>query len=233
MLGARAYFIAGTDTEIGKTLFSTAFIHALVKQGLQVAGMKPVASGASLLDGQWCNQDVASLLEASNCRLHTDWHNPYLFAPAIAPHLAAQAQACEISLDKIENAYKQLALAADVTVVEGVGGVLVPLNDELDMTHVVQRLDLPVILVVGLRLGCLNHALLSYQALVARGLNVVAWVANQCDANMAEKAANISSLRARLPIPLLASIPYLATVDARVAANFVDLSVLTDVQHQT
>jgi dethiobiotin synthetase len=197
---ARGLFVTGTDTGVGKTRVAVALIHALRARGLRVAAMKPVS--ADHAPGE-LNEDVVALLQAANVAAEVRDVNPYAFAPAIAPHLAAQQAGVRIELDTIAAAYSRLAAKADVVVVEGAGGWRVPLNEREDMADLAQRLDLPVVLVVGLRLGCLNHALLTAESIANRHLPWAGWVGNHIDPSMVMAAENVAALNARLPGPCL------------------------------
>jgi dethiobiotin synthetase len=206
-MSARGYFVTGTDTGVGKTRVAVALIHALRAEGLRVAAMKPVAAG---FEPGALNEDVTALMQAANVAADLADVNPYAFAPAIAPHIAAVQAGVRIDLDVIAAAYARLAAAADVVVVEGAGGWRVPLNDAEDMADLAQRLALPVLLVVGLRLGCLNHALLTAESVAARRLPWGGWVCNHVDPGMACQAENLDALRARLPGPCLGVQPFAA-----------------------
>ncbi len=206
----RGLFVAGTDTGVGKTLVATALLRALAAAGTRAIGMKPVAAG--LAPGAAVNADVVALIAASGAEAPPADVNPYAFAPAIAPHVAAQQAGVEIELEAIVAAYGRLAARADV-VVEGAGGVLVPLGPRLDMLDVAARLRLPVLLVVGIRLGCLNHALLSALAIAARGVALAGWIANRIDPAMEAQDASVAALVRRLPAPLVADLPF-ASPDA-------------------
>lgn len=221
-----ACFVTGTDTEIGKTLVSSALLHALVQKGGRVAGMKPVAAGTQLVQGEWHNEDVDSLVAAGNLDLPLELVTPYLFHDAIAPHIAAQREGVVMRLEHIQECYAAIAAQADAVVVEGVGGFRVPLSPGFDTADLAARLALPVVLVVGLRLGCISHALLTAEAIAQRGLQLAGWVANTVDAGMPFLAENVDALRARLPAPLLGVIPRLAVPSAKAAAGFADFSVL-------
>ena len=198
--GVNGLFVTGTDTGVGKTRVAVALIHALRAQGLRVAAMKPVAAGC--VPGE-LNDDVSALLQATNVAADLRDINPYSFEPPIAPHLAAQQAGVRIELPVIVAAYARLAAAADVVVVEGAGGWRVPLNDREEMADLAQALALPIVLVVGLRLGCLNHALLTAESIAHRQLPWAGWVGNQIDPAMACKEANLDALRVRLPMPCL------------------------------
>lgn len=219
----RGYFITGTDTGVGKTLIAAALIHGFAAAGGRVVGMKPVAAGAELSDGQWLNEDVSQLRAAANVDAPLASVNPYVFAPPIAPHIAASQAGVAVSLDKIKTAFADMAELADVVVVEGAGGFLVPLNDRQDMGDLAVELDLPVILVVGMRLGCINHALLTVAAIESRGLPLAGWVANVVDAEMPYLEENLATLRQRIAAPHLGTVPRLADADFRQAASYLQL----------
>lgn len=221
-----AYFVTGTDTEIGKTLTSSALLHALVQSGLRAAGMKPVAAGAELRDGAWHNEDVDSLAGAANVKLPRELTTPYLLRDATAPHIAALQESVTIDVDHILDCYAKVAAQADAVVVEGVGGFRVPLSAHADTADLAQRLGLPVILVVGLRLGCLSHALLTAEAIAARGLKLAGWVGNIVDLNMRHGMDNIEALTARLPAPMLGCLPRLPVALPAVAAAHLDFTSL-------
>ncbi|MQY51997.1 dethiobiotin synthase [Rhodocyclus tenuis] len=195
-----AWFIAGTDTGVGKTFVTCALLHALRQRGLRAVGMKPVASGTDVAGD---NEDVSALADASNVDAPRALRNPYCFRAAIAPHIAAADEGVSVELPRIVDAFGELRALADATLVEGVGGFLVPLGDEIDAAQLAVALDLPVILVVGMRLGCINHALLSYEAITGRGLPVVGWVANRIDPDMPRVEENLATLARLLPAPLL------------------------------
>jgi dethiobiotin synthetase len=219
-------FVTGTDTEIGKTLVSSAMLHALAKTGVQAAGMKPVAAGASLRDGIRHNDDVDRLTAASNVKLPVELAVPYLLREPAAPHRAAALEGVQINAAYILSCHVRAANLVDALVVEGVGGFRVPLTDDFDTADLAQQLQLPVVMVVGLRLGCINHALLSADAIAARGLTLAGWVANLVDPQMRHVEANLEALRARLQAPLLGYIPHLLQATAAAAAGYVDFSML-------
>jgi len=200
-------FIAGTDTGVGKTLVAQALIQRGVAAGKRVAAMKPVSAGCVQTPEGWLNDDVAQLRAASNVALPLALMNPYAFEPPIAPHIAAQQAGIEIDLARIESAYREIASQSDEVIVEGVGGLLVPLNANQTAADMVLRLSLSVILVVGMRLGCLNHALLTVEAMARRGIKLEAWVANQIDPAMGAFEENLASLKERIDAPLLCVLP--------------------------
>jgi dethiobiotin synthetase len=220
------FFVTGTDTEIGKTLVSSALLHALVRRGVRTAAMKPVAAGAELRDGAWHNEDADILAAASNVALPPALATPYLLRDAAAPHIAAAQESVAIEIEHIRACYEQVAARADVVVVEGVGGFCVPLSTRFDTADLAQMLSLPVVLVVGLRLGCLNHALLTADAIAARGLKLAGWVANMVDPGMRHSMANVETLAARLPAPLLGCVPRLPAALPSAAAAHLDFSLL-------
>lgn len=198
-------FVTGTDTGVGKTLVTTALLRAAVKAGLRAVGMKPVAAGTDPLGRQ---EDVDALLAAGNVAADRALINPYCFAPAVAPHIAAAEASVEIDRDAIGRAFETLAARADLVAVEGAGGILVPLGPRFDTADLAERLDLPVLIVVGLRLGCINHALLTVEAVASRNLRIVGWIANCVDPGMARLPQNVDALRSRIDHPLLAQIDW-------------------------
>ncbi len=222
----RGFFVTGTDTGVGKTVICCALLHALAARGKSVVGMKPIAAGATLTAEGLLNDDVASLRAAATTAAPLPLVNPYCFEPAVAPHLAAQAASVRIGLDTIAAAFDALSAQAEVVIVEGVGGFCVPLNDEQDGADLASRLDLPVILVVGLRLGCLNHALLSAQASRARKLQLIGWIANRIDRSMELADQNVAALAERLRAPMLADVAYASMPDPRVIAGRLELAAL-------
>lgn len=219
---ARGYFVTGTDTGIGKTTVSCALLHAFAVQGHKVIGMKPIAAGVE--NGKWL--DVEQLLAASNVNLTRQQINPYAFEPPISPHLAAQQAGREIDLTVIQQAYQTLSTQVDRVVVEGAGGFLVPLNQQQTGADLAQALNLPVILVVGMRLGCLNHALLTAQAIRIAGLPLAGWVANCVDPQMRVLEENIATLEQRLACPLLGVLPFDSEMDLQKSARLLDVVTL-------
>ncbi|MDP1766337.1 MAG: dethiobiotin synthase [Methylotenera sp.] len=203
----QSYFIIGTDTNVGKTYVASALVQHFVTSGLKTVGMKPIASGCELnLKGELINEDVAALISASNVTAPLDLINPYRFAPAIAPHLAAEETGVIMNLDVVKRAYQQLKTLADIVIVEGAGGLLVPLNQTETLADLAVQLNIPVILVVGMRLGCINHTLLTIEAIKARGLKLAAWVANEIDPDMSMFEGNLISLQHRIVAPCLSVI---------------------------
>lgn len=202
------WFITGTDTGVGKTRVAAAILRHLSATGVRAVGMKPVASGAEYCNGSPCWQDVAELIAADQIDCPQDMRNPYRFEPAIAPHLAAEQAGVAIDFQRIRQACAMLAEQADAVVVEGAGGWYVPLGASGSMADLASQLDLPVILVVGMRLGCINHALLSARAIQADGCRLAGWVANEVDPDMLVPEANLATLCRLMPAPLLARMPW-------------------------
>ncbi|QOJ24201.1 MAG: dethiobiotin synthase [Gammaproteobacteria bacterium] len=200
----QGYFVTGTDTGIGKTIVSCALLRAFAAQGEKVIGMKPVVAGSE--NDHW--YDVEQLIAASNISAAREHINPYAFDPPVSPHIAAQQAGVDIDLAVIQRAYQALSSQADIVVVEGAGGFLVPLNARQTGADLARALNLPVILVAGMRLGCLNHALLTAQAICAAGLSLAGWVANGIDPQMMMLEENIATLEQRLNCPLLGILPF-------------------------
>lgn len=262
---SQAFFVAGTDTGVGKTLVCAALLHALGKAGLSTAAIKPVAAGGELTAEGVRNEDALILRQAATLSLSYEELNPVMLAEPLAPHIAAAREGLTLSATAIAEACRPvLDYRADVTVIEGAGGWRVPLSgfscasdmdaqmearldsqDSTDsividsmvdavpkpetMADIARHLQLPVILVVGMRLGCLNHALLSAEAIAADGLVLAGWVANGIEPDMAAYQENLDTLKRCLPAPLIAEIPWLATADATVAAGQIKLNYIVSV----
>lgn len=205
----RGYFVTGTDTGVGKTTVSCALLRAFAAQGKKAVGMKPVVAGSE--NGRW--HDVEQLIAASNIRADREYVNPYAFHPPISPHIAAQQTGVDIDIAVIERAYQALSSQADIVIVEGAGGFLVPLNAQQTGADLARALNLPVILVAGMRLGCLNHALLTAQAIHASGLPFAGWVANCIDSQMRVLEENIVTLEQRLESSLLGVLAFDSGID--------------------
>lgn len=207
-----AVFVTGTDTGVGKTRVSTALLHAYGQRHPRCVGMKPVAAGCDWVDGQWLNEDVAALRAASSLKVPPVFDNPYALPDAMSPHIAAQRAGDQIDLSHIEASFHALTQHADVVVVEGAGGFIVPLHEGqgewVTSADLACRLQVPIVLVVGVRLGCLNHALLTQEAILSRGLTLAGWVANVVDPDMPEQAANVATLQNRIRAPMLAHWPW-------------------------
>jgi dethiobiotin synthetase len=199
----KSWFITGTDTGIGKTFVTCALLRGAAARGLRAVGMKPVAAGAEWIDGRRLNEDTARLMAAANVKADGALVTQYCLQAPIAPHLAARDEGVSIDFGRISAALEALEAQADRVFVEGAGGLLVPLDDQRDFADLAAALKLPVILVVGMRLGCINHALLSAAVLQARGLRLAGWVANRIDPAMLRFDDNLQSLRERIAAPLL------------------------------
>ncbi|HEX6834384.1 MAG TPA: dethiobiotin synthase [Rudaea sp.] len=212
-------FVTGTDTGVGKTYASCALVAALNAQGIRTIGMKPVASGCEETPDGLRNSDAQSLRAHSVGEPPYPLVNPYALREPIAPHLAAAHEGQEIRIEPIAAAYETLAARCEAMIVEGVGGWAVPLSPTRMQADLVRALALPVVLVVGLRLGCINHAVLSARAIEADGCRLVGWIANRIDPQMLVADENLATLRERLPAPCLGVLPYSSTLDVRAAAE--------------
>ena len=219
-------YVTGTDTGIGKTLASTALLHVLRGHGLRAVGMKPVASGCEQVDGQWRNADALALLAASDPRPAYEDLNPFALPLPLAPELAARDAGVAVTLQKLLFAHAQLASQADALVVEGVGGWAAPLSASLMQADFVHMLRMPVLLVVGMRLGCLNHALLSARAIAADGAHLTGWIASHVDPDMARVEDNLRMLRERLPAPCWGVLPHVPNPDPALMAMSLRIPML-------
>lgn len=202
------YFVTGTDTGVGKTLVSAALLRGLARQHPRVVGMKPVAAGVVPAGGGWASEDALALRAASTVRVPPELDNPVLLPDALSPHIAAARAGVRIDIAELARRYRALAAHADAVIVEGAGGFHVPLSDTETGADLARALGLPVVLVVGLRLGCLNHALLTQEAIASRGLALAGWVVNRIDPAMQAQKDNIACLQQRLGTPPLADIPH-------------------------
>jgi dethiobiotin synthetase len=210
-------YVTGTDTGIGKTFCSVALLRALAGRGRRAVGMKPVASGCEAGPDGLRNEDALALIDASPSAPRYPLVNPYALAEPTAPEIAAAQAGVAIALDPLIAAYAELR-GHGIVVVEGVGGWLAPLSDRLMQSDLARRLELPVLLVVGLRLGCINHALLSARAIAADGLPLIGWVCNRIDPAMLHAEQTIGILRQRLPAPCLGVVPHRAGAELAAAA---------------
>jgi dethiobiotin synthetase len=226
----RGFFVTGTDTEIGKTRISAALLHGFAQAGLRSAGLKPVAAGTELIDGARANEDVRALRDASSLPMTDAEVGPFQFEAACAPHVAAALEGRTIDRAAITRSAHALAARADVLVVEGVGGFRVPLGADWDTADMACDLGLPVILVVGMRLGCINHALLTAEAIRARGLHLAGWVGNRIARDMPWAEENVDTLRDWLGrqhgAPCLGVVPWLAHPDPAAVAAHLDHAAL-------
>ena len=218
----RDYFITGTDTGIGKTLIAAALLRRLREAGIKVAGMKPIAAGAISGPEGPANEDALLLQAESSARHPYATVNPCLYDAAVAPHIAAAESGIAIDTNRIQAAHAELRSSTDVVIAEGAGGFLVPLDATRSCAELPALLGMDVILVVGLRLGCLNHALLTAEAIAARGLTLAGWVGNGIAADFPRREANVATLTARLPAPCLGIVPWMAEPDVGAAAKALD-----------
>ena len=219
---AQAFFITGTDTDAGKTSVAAGLLCAAKQQGCSTLAMKPVASGCDMSTEGLRNSDALALIAQSTVQLPYTQINPYAFAPAIAPHIAAQEAGVELSVaDLYRTAQVILQQQADFTLIEGAGGWRVPISATEFLSDFAIALQLPVILVVGVKLGCINHALLSAQAILNDGLELAGWVANVVDPNCARLAENLATLQQLMPAPCLAEVPHLTSASAEHVAEYV------------
>ncbi|WP_028766984.1 dethiobiotin synthase [Shewanella fidelis] len=219
------FFVTGTDTDCGKTLISSALLTAAKGETL---GFKPIASGCAVTENGLRNSDALTLIEASTIKLPYEDINPYAFEPAIAPHIAAADKGVDLLPNRIAAQLKMAEyVGADFCVIEGAGGWRLPLSQGHFLSEVVQSMQLPVILVVGMKLGCLNHALLTAEAIRADGLNIAGWIANQVDPDMANQQENLAFLKDTLKAPFIGYVPYLAEPSASAVAEYLDLTQLS------
>jgi len=208
-MNAKGVFVTGTDTGVGKTVVAAGLVRGLAAQGLRVAVMKPVASGSERTAEGLRNEDALALMAASNVAVPYERVNPYCFEPAISPHIAADEVGIRVDLAKIRRDFEALAASSDWIVVEGAGGWLAPIGPATGIRELALMLQLPVILVVGLRLGCINHALLTKLAIEAHGAQFAGWIANTVDPAMARRTENLETLVRLIGEPPLAVVPRL------------------------
>ncbi len=202
------FFITGTDTGVGKTWFTVLLIRYLQQHGLRVNGMKPIASGAQQQFGGLVNEDATAILASCSDQLAYEQVNPLVYEPPVAPHIAAAKAQLPIDIDQIMQAYVALQELGDCTIVEGVGGWRVPINQQQTLGYLAKQLQLPVVMVVGLRLGCINHALLTAEAIRADGLEFAGWVISTLENDYLYRDETLATLEAMLQMPMLAEIPY-------------------------
>jgi len=221
----RGIFVTGTDTGVGKTVAACALVHALRARGVAVHPFKPIAAGAVEREGLWINEDTHALMAAAGLdRSAAPLVTPVLLREPMAPHIAASREGSTLTLDPVRAAYDRIK--DSFVVAEGVGGFLVPLADSLDTVDLCRALGLPVVMVVGMRLGCLNHALLTAQAIAASGMPLAGWIANIIDPAMLVPDENQAALASRIDAPLLGRLPYRERPDPRALAAFMDVDPL-------
>jgi dethiobiotin synthetase len=218
----KAFFVTGTDTNVGKTLIAAGLLVAAKNKGLTTAALKPVAAGCEQTTEGLRNSDALLLQSVITQPLSYDQINPYALEAAIAPHIAAQQERRSLSVDRLSGFCRGVLSSANFTLLEGAGGWRVPINARETLADLAKNLQLPVIVVVGVRLGCINHALLTFEAVIRAGLSIAGWVANCVDAQMPALQENIDSLRARLPAPCLGVVPFLAEQLPDIVANYFD-----------
>ena len=225
----KGYFITGTDTEVGKTFCATGLLAAFKQRGDSTIAMKPVASGCQETTDGLRNEDALLLMQEMTANATYEEVNPYAFVPPMAPHLAAERDGLTINSQLLVEQAKKLSQRADLIIIEGAGGWLAPLNEKQSFADLALQLDIPVILVVGIRLGCLNHALLSYENIRSRGVVVAGWIANtglEESANCLDIENNINSLKKRIGSPLLGVVPQIAAKEALNTVAYLDISSL-------
>ncbi len=228
MSSAGGLFVTGTDTGVGKTVISLGLMQALQDRGLTVAAMKPVASGCERTADGLRNDDAVQLQRQASISLAYEQVNPYAFEPAIAPHLAADQAGRTIDIDNIYDIYEEVASNVDVVVVEGVGGWQVPLNNRETVADLAHGLGLDVCLVVGLRLGCINHALLTAHAINSHGCKLAGWVANTLPPVMDALDDNINTLKQKLSSPLLGVVPVFENISVKSVAHCLEQALSND-----
>ncbi|WP_225721336.1 dethiobiotin synthase [Candidatus Vallotiella sp. (ex Adelges kitamiensis)] len=229
---ALSLFVTGTDTGIGKTFVSCALLRGFCARNYRAAALKPIAAGAKLRNGIWHNEDMDLLLDASNITLQPRLSTPYLLHESVAPHIGAARQGMRLDIAHIQTCYYDAAQFADVIVVEGVGGVCVPLDETRDTSDLAIMLKLPILLVVGLRLGCINHALISAEVISTRGLMLAGWIANAVEPDMPYALENVETVQQRLDrqynAPLLGIIPRLEGKRAFETTSYLDIDTLLE-----
>ena len=216
-MSAQGYFITGTDTDVGKTCATIALMRYFKRQGKTVLGMKPVASGCTLHAGELKNADALLIQENASIALDYQMINPYAYKLPVSPHIAGIHNPVKLAI--IVECYNSLKALADIVIVEGAGGWYAPLNAQDDISDLANALALPVILVVGLRLGCINHAKLSYQAIKLSGLACAGWIAVSVDPDLLNRDENIQAIKTALPVPLLGVLPYQKQLDYDLLAD--------------
>ncbi len=223
----KTYFVTGTDTDAGKTLVSTGLLEAAKRKALKTLALKPVAAGCEVTADGLRNSDALLLMDAATVNLPYEQVNPIALEPPIAPHIAAAKAKTRVSIDRLSG-YCRGALMQknDFALIEGAGGWRVPLNDREFLSALPKVLDIPVILVVGMRLGCINHASLTVESILRDGLKLAGWVANRIDPNMSGYEDNLQTLKTIIPAPLIGEVPWLSTADKHLVADYLEISAL-------
>ena len=220
----KGFFITGTDTDIGKTRIALGLINKLNTMGHTTTVMKPLSAGCDSTPDGLRNDDAVQLIQQASFKPDYDKVNPYAFKPAIAPHLAAEKENTVIDLSRIKNIFDELSAQADYIVVEGAGGWKVPINKQQTMAELAEALALPVILVAGMRLGCLNHAILTVESIQHAGIPIAGWIANTLSKNFTELDANIKTLKEHLEIPFLGTVPYMEKCEPQQTGQYINTS---------
>ncbi len=226
----KGYFIAGTDTGIGKTFVSCAMLHAFALKGVNVGAMKPIAAGCDQTIDSWRNDDALQLMKHTNVELSYQQVNPVALPTPIAPHLAIEHLNQAVTIEKLTRYFEHIQNSADYFIVEGAGGWQVPLNETESMADIPKAFGLDVILVIGMRLGCLNHALLTAAAIEQSGNHLVGWIANIIDPSMLMIEENILTLRKRIKAPLLGTLPHMDTKEIDAASKKLDVDFLLELK---
>lgn len=223
----KVYFITGTDTDAGKTVVTSGLLAAAEKQGLKALALKPVAAGCEMTDEGLRNQDALTLMDAATIELPYEQVNPYALAPAIAPHIAAREAGIRMTIDRLSG-YCRGALMKkhDLALIEGAGGWRVPLNDREFFSGLPKALNTPVIMVVGMKLGCINHSILTVESILRDGMTLAGWIANRVDANMSCYDENLQTLKSIIPAPCLGDVPWLENDDKDSVAEYLNLPPL-------
>ena len=221
-----SFFITGTDTNIGKTAITCSLIAKCIEEGFRAGGMKPVAAGCHIENGYMISDDVKKIIEVSNVDLNIKEINPYSFELPIAPHISFKSN--EIDIHLIKKYLRSFENKMDYLFIEGVGGYAVPLTETFTTADLVESLDIPVILVVGMKLGCINHALLTIQSILNKKQKLCGWVANRIDGDMQAYEENFSFLKEKIKVPCLGEVPYFKDFDPYKASKFIDINKLND-----
>lgn len=219
---SRGFFITGTDTDAGKTWISLGLLKLLNENNIITTVMKPVSAGCTLTNQGLRNQDAEQLITAAKIKPVYQKMNPYAFEAAIAPHIAAKQTDVDINISDIKQQFSEISSQAEITIVEGAGGWLTPISEQQTMADIARELNLPVIVVVGMKLGCLNHALLTVRNILGMNLPIAGWIANSLENNFNAIDDNISSLKTQLPIPFLGTIPYLTDFKPELIASHIN-----------
>ena len=221
-----SFFITGTDTNIGKTAITCSLIAKCIEEGFRAGGMKPVAAGCHIENGYMISDDVKKIIEVSNVDLNIKEINPYSFEPPIAPHISFKSN--EIDINLIKKYLRSFENKMDYLFIEGVGGYAVPLTKTFTTADLVENLDIPVILVVGMKLGCINHTLLTVESILNKKQKLCGWVANRIDRDMQAYEENFSFLKEKIKAPCLGEVPYFKDFDPYKASKFFDINKLND-----